>query len=173
MPIMGKCRTVILVALSLVCLREVVAQGSSSEPSSSLTISAAQDSVKLGSPVVVKVVCKNISSHVIQVAAEIHNHDLLVDVRDASGTLMPDTPLGSLYNGHRNPDMVHVTPEDLHGNAVYRSLKGGESFTREVNIANRYDLTHTGKYTVQVQRADAENPSLTVKSNTIAVTLVP
>ena len=168
--------TFVLIALGLVCLHQVVAQDANSArpgPSTSLSIGAVQDSVKVGSPVALKVICKNTSNHDIKVVTEIHNYHLKVDVRDAKGNLVPDTPLGSIWNGHGEPDMARITPEDLKGNAVYGTLKPGESSISELNVAKRYELSRPGKYTIQVQIADFEDPSRLVKSNTITVTLIP
>ena len=43
----------------------------------------------------------------------------------------------------------------------------------ESDAAKFYDMSQPGKYAIQVQRQDPEDPSIIVKSNKITVTLIP
>lgn len=139
-----------------------------------LTLRAVHDSVKAGTPVLVKIILKNISSQDIELARENRGRDSRLEVRETSGKLAPDTALGSIWNGHvANPSSPEVPFQDLEGNLVFGTLKPGGTDTREVDAAKFYEMTQPGKYTIQTQRRDPRNPSLIVKSHAIAVTVTP
>jgi len=150
------------------------ASPSTAPPTISLTISAVHDSVKAGSPVVIDVTLLNKSSHDIVFRREIRGRDLHVDVRDVTGKLAADTKLGYIWNGHvANLDVTRVSPQDLSLNTVIVTVKAGETLPWELDAGRLYDLSQPGKYSIQVQRQDPENPALIVKSNTITVTATP
>jgi hypothetical protein len=155
----------------------VVAQSPSTQatqPVISLTLSSAQNSVKAGSPILVKVVMTNISGHGIGITEETHGRDYHIEVRDEKGKLPPDTKLGSVWNG--NHPVVHpelLSPSDLSGNLISGTMPAGEKQNTGLDVSRFYDMSQPGKYSIQVQRADPENPSIVVKSNTITVTVTP
>lgn len=144
------------------------------QPVITLNISAVQKSIKAGSSVQIRVNLKNISSHDIALVMEVKGRDCRVDVRDADGKLAPETKLGYVWNGHvASPDPSRVSPQDLTGNLVYGTLKAGETQSWQMDVSKLYELKQPGRYTIQVERKDPENPSITVKSNTITVTVTP
>jgi hypothetical protein len=144
------------------------------QPVVTLNVSAVQPSVKVGSPVRVKVVLQNISDHDIIVSREVRGLDCRVDVRDAEGRLAPDTKLGYLWNGHvSNPDLSRLSSQELTGSLISGSVKRGETLTWELDASKFYEIKQPGKYSIQVERKDPENHSLMVKSNVITVTVTP
>jgi hypothetical protein len=144
------------------------------QPGTSLTISALQDSVKTGSPVRVRVTLKNRSNHDVVVATEVSGLDCQVEVRGADGRLAADTKLGYIWNGHvASPDTSRISPQDLNGNAIFTTLNAGKTLTWELDAARLYDMRQPGKFTIQVQKRDPENASILLKSNRVAVTVTP
>ncbi|MGD0793035.1 MAG: DUF2135 domain-containing protein [Terriglobales bacterium] len=141
----------------------------------SFGISVVHETIKVGSPIVVKVQLKNTSDHVIYRMGlpgwDVHGE--LVGfppiVRDAQGNEPPLTKWGRLAFGRE-------TPEDkstLVLNEVLRvPMPPGEVMKTEIRLSDLYDLSVPGKYTVQVRYYDDENKE-EVKSTTITVTVVP
>jgi hypothetical protein len=144
------------------------------KPVISLTISA-KPTIKVGSTVGIHVVLANISTHDIVVQREVRGTDCFVDVRDENGKLPPDTKFGLIYNGHVSiTDMSQINPNDLNGASVYIPVKAGKTWEWDLDAAHFYDMSKTGKYLVFIRKFDPENsPLLWVRSNTIAVTVVP
>ncbi|MFZ0479528.1 MAG: hypothetical protein WAL71_10290 [Terriglobales bacterium] len=141
----------------------------------SLGISVEHDTVKAGSPIVVKIRFKNISDHdlVRMRRPEGDAHGELLGfppiVRDAQGNEPPLTRKGRLIFGRQ-------TPEDK---AIYvgvsvgaTAMHPGEVITPEIRLSELYDMSAPGKYTVQVWHYDEEHKD-DVKSNAITVTVVP
>lgn len=142
------------------------------QPVISISISAAQDTVKSGTPVRINVTLENKSRHEVEITHDIRGRDCHLEVRDGNGKLAPDTKLGYVWNGNAAYiDPSRVSPHDLDGNLVYGTLRPGEKLAWKMDAAALYDMTKPGTYTVQVSRRDAENPALAVKSNTVTVTV--
>jgi hypothetical protein len=141
----------------------------------SLGISVAHDTVKAGSPIVVKIRFKNVSDHdlVRMIRPEGAAHGELLGfppiVRDAQGKEPPLTKQGRLIFGRETPeDMASYLGISVGGTAMHP----GEVITPEIRLSELYDMSVPGKYTVQVWHYDDENKEK-VKSNTITVTVVP
>jgi hypothetical protein len=147
---------------------------SGAKPAISLTITS-KPTVNVGYTVGIHVVLTNTSAHDIVVQREVRGADCAVDVRDENGKLPPDTKFGLLHNGHVSiTDMSQIDPRDLRGALVYIPVKAGKTWEWDLDAAKFYDLSKPGKYLVFIQKLDPEDPSLpSVKSNTIAVTVVP
>ena len=144
------------------------------QPVTTLNISTVQESVKVGSPVRIRVILKNISDHDIVVGREVGGMDCRIDVRDAHGKLVADTKLGYFRNGHvANLDLSRISPQDLTGNAYYGTLRPGETSKWELDASKLYDIKQPGSYSIQVDRRDPEDLSTFVKSNTITVKVTP
>lgn len=141
----------------------------------SLTLSAGQSRVQVGFPVIVKIVAKNITNHKILLwwenAYDQGGFVYRADVRDDKNNLSPDTKFGRRVKSRGvSPNMA---PEDLMvGSGGYLPMKPGESRTDLVNVRKLCDLTHPGKYTIQVSRFDDESKTW-VKSNFIGLTVIP
>ncbi len=93
------------------------------ETISSLVLSAVQDTVKTGSPVMVTVVMINKSNHDVSVWIENGEGEdqYLVDVRDDQGNLPSDTEHGRRRNGHVDP--AQLKPQELKGSGGCITLR--------------------------------------------------
>lgn len=174
---MSRLQTFFLLSAALVCWWTSMAQNSNTSNAKSvisLTITAVHDSVKAGTPILVKITLKNISNHDIKLARDNAGRDSHLDVRDADGNLAPDTLLGSVWNGHvANPAPAGLPIEYLEGNLVIGTLKPQDTDTWEVDAFKFYEMSHSVKYVIQARWRDPESLSLVVKSNTITVTVTP
>jgi prevent-host-death family protein len=163
---------IMIVAIFSVCKTIAVAAAPNALPGISLEITAIQETVDAGSPVLIKVVLTNISNHDLAMTSDTRGFDFQIEVRDSKGALAPDTRLGYVWNGNAPyVDPAKVSPQDLDSSAVYGTLKAGATFTRQLNAAKLYQMNAPGKFTIQVRRRDPANPSMIVKSNIIAVTV--
>jgi hypothetical protein len=164
-----------LVILSVGILCGSIRGKTAPQPSVALTISADQDSVKAGAPVRVKAFLENKTNHDIPMALDASGGKAFpLEVRDAQGNLAPETPLGYVWNGNQtNLDADRVSPKELSGNLVFGSLKAGDRAKREMDVSKFYEMKQPGKYTIQARALDPENSSITVKSNTITITVTP
>jgi hypothetical protein len=142
----------------------------------SLGISATHETVKVGSPVIVKVQLKNISDHDINRmglgGGDVHGEVIGFPpiVRDAQGKEPPLTKWGRLVFGRELPEdhspglvLNAVGPVAMHPGEIMRT---------EIRINELYDLSVPEKYTIQVRHYDEENKE-EVKSATITVTVMP
>jgi len=141
----------------------------------SLSISAIKDVVKSGSPVVLEIAMKNTSNHDISYWFENREDrggfDYLIDVWDDKQAVPEYTKLGRGLKGREDP--AYVSPDTpINSSGVVRILKVGEIATDRVSVSKIYDLTRSGKYTIQVRRFDEES-KIQVKSNKVTVTVTP
>lgn len=162
--------------VSILASSAAFAQSTASEtkPVISLTISS-RPTAKVGSTVGIHIVVKNISAHEVAIVGGVKGRDYKIDVRDVNGKLAPDTKLGLIYNGHVSiTNSNQIDPKDLNGKAVYGTLKAGETSEGDLDAAKFYDMSKPGEYLIFIQKWDPEaEPLLTVKSNTISVTMIP
>jgi len=160
-------------------LAPAVAQShAANKPTVSVSISAAQDVVKAGSPVFVDMTITNVSSHPVEIEAFGRDWYSQVDVRDSQGN-QSLTREGRTVLKHEAP--APAAP-DGSGKTIVRMwglgsetsypLDAGKSrvFHRQVPDL-LFDLSQPGKYTIQVHRVDG--PGVVVDSNTVTVTIVP
>jgi hypothetical protein len=167
---------VVLASLVIFLLAALTVSGQSTprtKPVISLAISA-KPTVKGGS-VGIHVVLTNTSTHDIVIGREVRGTDCVVEVRDENGNLPPETKFGLLYNGHVSvSDMSQIDPHDLNGAFVSIPVKAGKTWEWDLDAAKRYDMSKPGKYLIFIEKLDPENPALPgVKSNTVAVTVIP
>lgn len=150
------------------------ANDSASQAVASIAISAVQEYVRAGSPVRIRVTLKNTSDHGVFITRDVAGRECKVEVRDVNGKLAADTKAGYIWNGHvASPDPSRVSPQDLKGALVFGNLKSGEVVQWEFDAAKFYEMNRPGPYTIQIRRADPENPSITISSNAITVTIEP
>jgi hypothetical protein len=88
-----------------------------------------------------------------------------VNVTNENGAKMSETDFG-------RKALEQTGARVVVGKLVDVPVKTGKSFTYPLNVNELYDLSHPGKYTIQVQRMDPDSKVL-VKSNTITVTVTP
>ena len=131
-----------------------------------IDISAAAETVKVGSGVDITIVLKNVSAAPLSCSANIseltgQDPNLQFDVRD--------------NRGHLIPKRVYPHPELAQGNAILNcAIKPGKSRTDHQDIGRIYDMTRPGKYIVQVSRpiSYTDKKAGVVKSNKVTITVV-
>jgi len=144
-------------------------------PPFTLAVSAVKDEIQAGSPVELKVVTTNTSTHDVIFVWPVSYHALLAysyDILDGNGNVPPDTQLRRMYRyaAEDSPNIGRGTI--LTGSLVDLSLKPGQSHTDVVDVGALYDFSNPGAYTIQVQRI-AWQDKTGVKSNPITVNVVP
>jgi hypothetical protein len=144
-----------------------------SKPPFRLTLTANPTVYKAGSEVRVQITQTNTSDETMTTAksiapdqAEFH---YTMDVRDSKGRPAPQTEYGRDFNS-KGDDPKHTTVRV--GNEGPILLKPGESMEDEAIITKFFDLSHPGKYTIQVSRLiSRETDKGIVRSNTISITI--
>ncbi len=138
----------------------------------SLTISAVQDAVLAGSPVLVKAVLTNKSNQDLCMLVPIGGM-YTANVHDAEGNIPPETKLGFYHDSHVYVGKVAgVTELDmryLNGNMLSVVHKPNESDVHTVDVSRFYNLDQPGTYTIFLSLAVFPAD----KSNAVAVTVVP
>jgi hypothetical protein len=154
-------------------------------PPFTLALSATQSTIRSGAEVRVQIALTNISDHDLVVVREPRNDDAdahyLLDVHGEDGKPAPESALGLALRGKdRNDDELVPGKDGLpHGRIYMRmshniqtTLKPGESLKEECVISRFYDLTLSGKYSVQLTRVVPDEPSGTVvKSNVVTLSV--
>jgi hypothetical protein len=126
-----------------------------------VTISTPGTAVKSGSNIRVGVTLRNASKQDYDFTYATGDPlTCMIAVRDAQGNMAADTA-----QGRKTKDM-HAT---WRGQPLTYSLQPGETQTRDCAVSELYDMTHPGKYSIEVQQLDGRP----VKSNTEVVTVVP
>jgi hypothetical protein len=134
-------------------------------PEFSISAKAEYAEVKSGSEVLVNVTLTNLSSHVVSFELSSPLCDYVVEVRDGTGRLLPDTEAKS------KSDCVHPHASGEYG--IYR-LKPNESLTRTIPISMFSDVSRPGDYSVQVAWiAQKELGTALVRAETIKITVIP
>jgi hypothetical protein len=132
-------------------------------PEFSITANAEYAEVKSGSTVLVNVTLTNLSSHVVSFELSNPLCDYVVEVRDGTGRLLPDT------EGKSKTDCSHN--EITGATGVYR-LKPLESMKTKIPISMFSDLSRPGEYSVQVAwRAPKELGNAIVRADSIRITV--
>jgi len=159
------------VAASAVCLGAAVLLlapelARCAAPEFSITANAEYAEVKSGSLVLVNVTLTNLSSHVVSFALSNPLCDYVVEVRDGTGRLAPDTEDKSKADCSHRGEISGAT-------GVYR-LKPHESVKLRIPISMFSDLSRPGDYSVQVAwRAPKELGNAVVRADTIRITVTP
>lgn len=144
------------------------AQTASVEPSFSIAITAAKQTVKLGDDIRITVTLTNSSPRQMYLENERNDpaQDYMVSVQDENGKRPMFTKDFS-------------TPREL-SSSYFEEIKPGDGLKSEIVLNAIYDISTPGKYTVQLWKAIRPNlfagaaPAMqgVVKSNTITVTVV-
>jgi hypothetical protein len=145
----------------------IAAQGSPpAELWFSVTISTPETSVRAGSDVKLKVIFANDTEKDLHFGAGGPGRGgpvFDIDIRDSDDKPVSETPYGLKMHGK--------DPHPFAGSVFSATLHHGETMEEELILNKEYDLSKPGKYTVQVKE---RNPVFqTVKSNTIAITVIP
>ena len=137
-------------------------------PTFSITLHAAQATVRVGAPVRMTITLTNTSKSVIVVAQDKSrkgDFTYAVAVRDAERKEAPWTDYHRALKGEST-----ATPMVVVSGVMPQSLESGQSMVDRLEINDLYDLRIPGKYTIQVERADSASKSL-VKSNLVTLTI--
>lgn len=171
-------------------------------PPFSFSISLPQEVVKSGSEVRVKIVLRNTTDHELRFVHDVGGPFLYRgSVVDGSGNAATYTEFGRRtwgqnlgpfdFSGFPFIEIAEAPQTCVSGNRYSASKPptqrcGPFCTSADIELANRdcgllreelvisqlYDLTKPGKYTIQLERYDAESKT-TIKSNTISVMIVP
>jgi hypothetical protein len=136
------------------------------QPPFSITIRAEKPDIKAGTEVFIKVRMKNVSDHEVdctRVPTNGWDGAYQYDLRDIRGNLAERKLL------------VPNHPEIKESSSIWPCiLKPGESTNDDHIISRLYDMSHPGKYLIQVSRliSGGHKEDGVVKSNTITITVV-
>lgn len=148
------------------------------EPRFSLTISIEPNIAEVGSHVWVKVILTNKAKAttfadltdkakdkiILDVTLGHPERDFDVRMYDAEGNLASLTYYGHQVNGEGDVPLV----DNMSG----VMLRPQDSYKSEIELSLLYDLTRSGKYTIQVQRGDDLTKGV-AKSNTVTLMIMP
>jgi hypothetical protein len=147
------------------------AQAAKSTDLYSITISTQHSTVKVGSPIVLRIITKNVSDHVInRILISGSGTEKLskfrIDLRDESGNLVKETPYGRTVHG--------TVPDRPHGGSMIigeEPLDPGQTLDQELDLSKEYDLSRPGTYTVRLRRLDFHVKD--INSNAVSITVTP
>jgi len=150
--------------------------GNHVQASEAIAISTVNTVVSAGAGINLDVARTNISDVdiIVAVPADASQRDVgfdfQIDARDGSGNAVSRTQLGQsiLAKGL----VPHAPSAGLTNSGVLQVLKPNGKAHQSVAISDLYDLSHPGRYTIQVQQIDRVSGAL-VKSNRITLTVIP
>jgi hypothetical protein len=165
------CRLSFVLSL-LIVATHASAPGQAARQPFSLTVTTPQSIITAGAELRVQVTLKNITDHDIFVsrdfARETAERNYVIDVRDESGQIAPDTA----YNRKRKDPGDAKHPNVRYGSHMLETLKPGEELNDDAVVTKLYDITLPGKYSLQVSRQSSDAPGGNiVKSNKIGITV--
>jgi len=143
-------------------------------PAFSIVITAPATSVRLGSPIPLKLFLTDLSqkSLGVQVRAVGPEYkgekfrDMDIRVLDSSGKPVEETDLGRTVHG-RNPKISWGVQGTKHGGIA---IGTGQTLTEQADLSKEFDLSKPGTYTAQAERWDGEHGQM-IRSNTITITI--
>jgi hypothetical protein len=146
-----------------------------SSASFSLAVSLPQTSASAGSPVHLDMTVTNISGHKITFVLGCRDaYDF--DIRDDRGHSANETEKGMMahmrFPKGMDPQKIAQAASTACLTVVGHDVEAGKSYDDQVNVADYYDLSKPGRYTIQAQVVDPETKIL-VKSNTVTLTVTP
>jgi hypothetical protein len=142
----------------------------SGPPPFRITISSVQPSSKLGEPVWIHIVLKNITKEMLPVpeiqspASSLGELNYNIEVLDNDGAPVPITKLGREIMGG---------PRFGSGEYLLKHLEPGDEIGENADLKRVAEISAPGDYSVRVKRADPRYGNLHIKSNTIVVHITP
>ena len=157
----------ILLTLPLVCAAQGAPTSTPAEPWFTVSITAPEAVVTVGSDVKLKVVFVNRTDkdiHYAGAGGSARNGPAFeTDIRDSEGKAVSETRQGLKLHGK--------DPHPWAGSVFAATAHPGEKIEEQLLLNDEYDLNKPGKYTIQVRE---RNPKFeAVRSNTISITVVP
>ena len=137
-------------------------------PVIALELNAVQGTVKVGSPILVKLTVKNKSDHEFSVLRDTHDGENRMELQDNQGHLVKETRQGYVRNGHG--DVKQFTLGELSSSLACVPLKAGESLTLQFDVRQRYVVDQPGEYAIWMEREDPESRGA-VKSNKVVINI--
>src|SRR5579871_978462 len=134
------------------------------KPTFSITINTPQAVIKSGASLPVKIVVTNVSDQVIDL--DLDEARYWTDVRDEKGRLAPQTKYGHELTG----DQFAFPPPKNTSFTV--PIEPGTSANAVIDVAELFDLSRAGSYTIQVDKSDRKSKAW-MQSNVIAVSVIP
>jgi uncharacterized membrane protein len=154
-----------LVACIVCFLMSLTAGVAQSPEPFSLTIAAVHPEIKAGSEVTVNVTLTNNSNRAAEIRFTSPLCDYVVEVRNIAGELAPDTEVKSKSD---------CTNRGATGANAIGRLKPNESVRNTIPVTIFSDMSEPGEYSVQFMwKAPKEFGNVTIKSNTVKITVVP
>lgn len=141
----------------------------------SITIGTPHNVFKSGSEITLQIILTNNSDDDIPIGLAVDRtspvvagHLLEVNVHDEKGNFAPETKYRRALRGEGLPSDLPVTS----GVGGYLSPRKSSGNAIKILVDKFYDLSKPGKYKIEVQWTDPTS-KVTVKSNTISVTVTP
>jgi hypothetical protein len=149
--------------LTLILVAVCVASSSQSATAPfTLTLEAEENPIRAGSEVKVDITLRNSSSREMHISYGLSELDYAFEVRDSQNRIPPETEFARKSKGraHFSNDQVFA-------------LQPGESLPKALLVLTKfYDMSHPGRYTVQMSRAVPRDlGGGTIKSNTITISV--
>ena len=144
--------------------------GGGKEARYTLTIRAKQPEYKVGTPILIEVMVKNVSTSGLEgLGMEESAADLFftAEVRDDKGVSVPET---QFERDVRAGEALWVGGSSAPVGGPPWLLQPGKSRTLKIDLIRRFDLSQPGRYVVQVQRQN-DKSAAKVKSNQITITI--
>jgi len=164
----------VLLFIALPCGAQMQPEPQQTPVPFSIAITGPTNPIRLGSPIVLKLVLTNTSQKGIGVlfrdvgpgygGQRFRNMD--IRVVDSSDKPVEETDLGMTIHG-RNPKVVWGSP-GKRGAAI--GIGPGQTLTEQAELNKEFDLRKPGIYTVQAQRWDGEHGQM-VLSNKVTITI--
>ncbi len=160
------CFSLLLLVSAPVCLSRAVEAG---QPQFSVTITAAQPSVRIGAPVVIHITLTS-SRQKIGVPELRHDgtqgeYNYRVTVTGSKGSALTDTEHGRRLKNGGEVMTLRST--------IIKYLNYGDQLSEDLYLNNLVNITIPGDYLVQVERADEAYIGAHIKSNKLLIHITP
>lgn len=160
----------LLAILTIVLAYSLYAGAQGQQSGISVTLAALKNTVRLGSPIKVRVTVTNTSGKNVALARSLGDEEAEFNfdfrVIDSRGKK-------AIESEHRKQVKGEGSSAVTHSNQIV-PLRPGEAITEMTDISKLYDLGHSGVYKIRVNRTlPAELGGGTVLSNQIRITIVP
>lgn len=166
-------RLLLLLCLLLIFFEPALGQIQGPSPEFVLTIQAERQSVEAGQPVIISVSRRNVTGHIIENNRTTNPMEYLTFRVTCGGEPVNGTAeLLKMRGIGLRAGEVHT----LVTSPYFAKLKPGESSHDTVEISYYYDLAKPGTYAIsasQETRPGSPEKSMTVRSNTITVRVLP
>jgi hypothetical protein len=159
--------------LFLISVASVLGKGQNPSPEFTLAIQAERQSVEVGQTVVINVTRQNITDQTIDDNRTTNPMEYLTFRVSRDGVPVAETAeLQKMHGRGLAPGEVQT----IVTSPYFAKLKPGESSHDTVEVSHYYDMSKPGTYSIsalQETRPGLPEKSVSVKSNTITITVLP